>query len=169
MSNLHFNIMTFGFALRDFMLDPKKKLLEAHIQPGFRVLDYGCGTGSYSLIASERVGNGVVYALDNHPLAIARMNRKIVKRRLSNIRTIQSDCDTGLEEASIDVVLFYDILHMLTDPENILHELRRVLKAMGVLSFSDHHMTKEEIISVLTRNGFMLTQKDRRTYSFLKT
>lgn len=168
MSNLHFNIMTLGFAVRDVVLNPKKKLLEAHIQPGFRVLDYGCGTGSYSIIASELVGNGMVYALDNQPLAIARMNRKIVKSRLSNIRTIQSGCATGLEDSSIDVVLLYDILHMLSDPVSLLHELHRVLKAMGIISFSDHHLKEEEILSALTCNGFTLARKNRRTCSFVK-
>jgi len=169
MSYLHFNIMTFGFAIRDLLMNPERKVLEARIQSGYRVLDYGCGTGSYSIIASELVGDGIVHALDIHPLAIERMNQKIAKRRIPNIRTVHSDCATGLEKSSIDVVLLYDTFHMLSDPVRVLNELYRVLRPEGMISFSDHHMREEEIIPALTSDGlFQLSRKNRITYSFMK-
>ena len=92
-----------------------------------------------------------------------------MKRQIANVETICSDCKTGLQDDSLDVVLLYDIFHMLSDPNGVLKELHRVLKPNGILSFSDHHMKENEIMSKITGGGlFGLSKKGKRTYSFLK-
>jgi ubiquinone/menaquinone biosynthesis C-methylase UbiE len=167
-SDFHFKVMAFIFKLRDFFSPRKNILKEAGIRPGFRVLDYGCGPGSYTTAAAELVGgSGKVYALDIHPLAI-RMVRDIAsKNKLTNVETILSDCKTGLPDNSVDVVLLYDTFHDLSDPNGVLQELHRVLKPDGLVSFSDHHMKEQEIISRVTETGlFKLSRKGERTYSF---
>lgn len=74
MSNLHFRFMSFAFKFRDFFKPRKNVLRGVDIRPGFHVLDYGCGPGSYTVIAAKLVGNsGKVYALDIHPLAIQKV------------------------------------------------------------------------------------------------
>lgn len=53
-------------------------------------------------------------------------------------------------------------------PEAVLQKLRRVLKPGGLLSFSDHHLSDEEIRSKLTAGGlFSFSGKGRRTYAFV--
>ena len=170
MSDIHFKFMSFGFRFRDFFLPPKSILKEAGIKPGFHVLDYGCGPGSYSIAAAELVGTtGKVHALDIHPLATQRVQSVASKKRLTNIETICSDCATGLADNSVDVVLLYDAFHELSDPDGVLKELNRVLKPESTLSFGDHHMKEKEVISKVTHQGlFRLSRKDKRTYSFLK-
>ena len=170
MSNFAFNVMSWMFKLRDFLLPRKDVLKEVGIKPGFRVLDYGCGPGSYVVAASELVGeSGKVYALDIHPLAVQRVGDIAEKRQLTNVETILSDCRTGLPDGSVDVVLLYDIFHMSSNPQTILAELYRVLKQDGILSFSDHHMSENEIISGVTRDQlFRLSRKGERTYHFSK-
>jgi ubiquinone/menaquinone biosynthesis C-methylase UbiE len=84
------------------------------------------------------------------------------------VETILSDCKTGLPDDSIDVVLLYDTFHDLSDPNMALEELHRVLKPNGILSFSDHHMKENEIISKVTDNElFRLLRKGEWTYSFM--
>jgi ubiquinone/menaquinone biosynthesis C-methylase UbiE len=169
-SNLGFRLMAFGFKFRDLRLPRKKVLKDVGIKPGFSVLDYGCGPGSYTVPLAELVGeSGKVYALDIHPLAIQKVKNIASKRELANVETILSDCQTGLPDNSLDVVLLYDIFHHLGDPDRILKELHRVLKPEGVLSFSDHHLKENEIVSRVTDSGFFsLSKKGRRTYSFVK-
>jgi len=148
MSNFHFKFMSFGFKFRDLLLPPKNKLNEVGIKPGFHMLDYGCGPGSYSIAAAQLVGNsGKVYALDIHPLGIKRVQDIASKKGITNIETICSDCATGLEDGSIDVVLLYDTFHDLMDPVGLLKELHRILKPDSILSFSDHHMKEDDIVS----------------------
>ena len=82
---------------------------------------------------------------------------------------ILSDCATGLDDNVIDVVLLYDIYHDLSDSDGVLRELHRVLRPEGLLSFSDHHMKEDEILSSITETGlFTLSEKGKKTYSFLR-
>lgn len=170
MSNLHFRFMSLGYKFRDFLLPRINILREAGIQPGFHLLDYGCGPGSYSVLAAGLVGKtGKVYALDIHPLAIQRVRDVASKKQLENVETICSDCKTGLPDRSIDVVLLYDIFHDLSDPNGVLEELHRVMRPHGFVSFSDHHMRENEILSKVTDGGlFKLLKKGKKTYSFAK-
>lgn len=170
MPNLGFRFMSLAFKFRDFLLPRENVLKEVGIKPGFHILDYGCGPGSYSVIVAQLVGpTGKVYALDIHPLAVHRVQHIASKRRLTNVETICSDCATGLENAAMDVVLLYDIFHHLSDPQAVLKELHRVLKPDGILSFSDHHMKEDEILSKITDKGlFKLSRKAKKTYRFSK-
>lgn len=170
MPNLAFQFMSLAFKVRDFLLPRKNVLKEVGIKPGFHILDYGCGPGSYSVIAAGMIGpTGKVYALDIHPLAIRRVRETATKKGLTNIHTISSDCATGLENATMDVVLLYDIFHHLSNPEAVLKELHRVLKPDGILSFSDHHMKEDNILSNITGKGFFkLSRKGKKTYRFSK-
>ena len=170
MSDFHFKFMSFGYRFRDFFLSRMNILREVGIRPGFRVLDYGCGPGSYIIPLAELVGkSGKIYALDIQPLAVQRVQSIASEKQLTNVETICSDCKTGLPDNGIDVVLLYDTFHTLSDPDGVLEELHRVLKPNGILSFSDHHMKENEIASRVTNRGlFRLSRKGRRTYSFLK-
>ena len=169
-SNLHFKLMSFTYRVRDFFLPRIDVLKEVGIQRGFRVLDYGCGTGSYVLPLAGLVGSsGEIYALDKHPLAIKMVQSKASNRSLTNVRTIQSDCNTGLPDRSIDVALLYDTFHDLSQPNDVLQELHRILKPTGVLSLSDHHMKEADVLLKVTAgNLFKLSRRDRKTYSFEK-
>ena len=170
MSNLGFKGMSFFFKLRDLVSPREKVLKEVGIEPGFLVLDYGCGPGGYIPAAAELVGeSGKVYALDIQSLAVQHVQNIARKRELSNVETIHSDCKTGLPDNSVDVVLLYDVFHGLNDPQVILTELHRVLKENGTLSFSDHHLDEDTIISGVTSGQlFRLARKGERTYSFSK-
>jgi ubiquinone/menaquinone biosynthesis C-methylase UbiE len=169
MSNLAFNGMSLIFKVRDFIIPRRRILEEAGIKPGDRVLDYGCGPGAYITDTAEMVGkSGQVCALDMHPLALKRVQRIAGRRGLTNVDTICSDCYTDLPDGSVDVVLLHDIFHMLSDPQAVLTELRRVLKPGGVLSFSDHHMKERDIIAGMTDGQiFKLGWREERTYIFL--
>jgi len=170
MSDFHFKFMSFGFKFRDLFRPPKNKLSEVGIKTGFHILDYGCGPGSHSIAAARLVGkSGKVYALDIHPLSIERVQDIALKKGIKNIKTICSDCATGLEDGSIDVVLLYDTFHNVTDPDGVLKELHRILKLNSIVSFSDHHMKEDEIVSEITKKGlFKLSRKEKRSYIFLK-
>lgn len=170
MKDLHFKLMSFSYKFRDFFYPRENILKEVEIKPGYCVLDYGCGPGSYSILVSELVGKeGKVYALDIHPLATQRVQKKASKKGLTNIETILSDCATGLANNRVNVVLLYDVFHELSDPDGVLNELNRVLKPNGILSFSDHHLKEDEIISQVTDKGFFkFSEKGKKTYSFLK-
>ena len=170
MSNFDFQFMSFGYKFRDLFLPRLNILKEVGIKPGFHVLDYGCGPGSYIIPLAELVGeSGKVYALDIHPLAIQKVQDIASKKQLTNVETILSDCQTGLPDNTLDAVLLYAVFHHLSDPDVVLKELHRVLKPNGILSFSDCHMKEKEIVAAVTNSRlFRLERKGQRTYTFLK-
>jgi ubiquinone/menaquinone biosynthesis C-methylase UbiE len=165
-----FRLMSFLFRVRDLLRPRRLVLAEVGIQPGFSVLDYGCGPGSYLVPLSKLVGEtGRIYALDIHPLALERVRRIATRRGLANVETILSACETGLPDASIDVVLLYDTFHGLSEGRRVLQELHRVLKADGFLSFSDHHMRESEILTAVVGSGrYRLARQGEKTYTFEK-
>jgi ubiquinone/menaquinone biosynthesis C-methylase UbiE len=154
--------------LRDLFLSPEEIMGEVDILPGYRVLDYGCGTGSFTFEAAQRVGpEGKVYALDVHPLALEKVQKGALKKGLANIETVLTSCITQLASGSVDVVMFYYVLHWLTDPDCVLGELHRVLKEGGILSFRDPYMKEEEVLTAVTGKGwFRLSEKGEKTYRF---
>ena len=170
MKKLAFNMMSLWFKIRDLLSPPSIILSEVDIKPGFCVLDYGCGPGSYTIVAAELVGpSGTVYAVDINPLAVQRVERIAGKKGLSNIETIRTECATGVDSAKVDVVLLYDTYHDLEDADAVLKELHRVLKPNGTLSFTDHHMKEHDILAkVPIESLFVLSAKGKKTYAFLK-
>ena len=169
-SNLGFKTMAIWYKFRDFFLPREKVLQEVDIEPGFHILDFGCGPGSYAVVAAQLIGDaGKVYALDIHPLAIEMVQKAAAKKGLTNIVAIQSDCATGLPDKSIDVVLLCDLLHDLNEPDKVLAELHRVLKPGGILSSNDHHLKEDEIVAKITTGGlFKLSKKGNKVLSFVK-
>jgi ubiquinone/menaquinone biosynthesis C-methylase UbiE len=170
MSSFGFRLMALTFMVHDFIRPRMDILKEVDIKPGHAALDYGCGSGSYIVPLVELVGKeGRIYALDINPTAIQMVNKIALQKHLINLKTIQSDCQTNLPANCIDVVLLYDILHDLADPDRVLQELHRVLKANGILSVRDHHMAEPEIISRVTNAGlFSFLKKGKSTYFFTK-
>ena len=170
-SRLGFKLMSLVFKIRDFFSPRINVLREIGIKPGNRVLDYGCGPGSHIVPLSSLVGtSGEIFALDVHPLAIKSVEDISSKKRLKNVKAIQSNCETGLSDQSLDVVLLYDTYHDLNNPDEVLREINRTLKAEGILSFSDHHMKDEEIKEKITSNNlFKFLRKGKKTYTFSKS
>ena len=170
MPNWAFRGMAFLFRIRDAIAPRSRVLQEVQLEPGDHVLDCGCGPGAYIPGIVERVtGRGRVYAVDLHPLAVQRVRELARRRGLDNVQAIQSDCQTGLPDESIDVVLLYDIFHMLSEPRDVLAELNRVLKPGGTLSVHDPHIDERAIVGGVTQGQlFELKGKGEQTYRFGK-
>ena len=169
-SDSDFWLMALWYMFRDFLAPRIRVLSEVGIQPGFWVLDFGCGPGSYISPLSKLVGpKGRIYAVDFHPLAIRSVRRIIRKHHLENVEIIQSDGATGLPDSSVNAVLLYNTFHDLTEPERILEELARVLKPEGVLSVIDGYISEEAVLAGITGGQrFSLQRKGEKMFIFSK-
>lgn len=168
-SEFGFKFMAFGFKLRD-LFKPRGRILgEVGIEPGNRVLDFGCGPGGYIPPLAGLVGaSGEIIALDVNRLALRSVENLAFKNHLKNVRTVRSGLKTGLPDASVDVILLYDVLHHLSKLEAVLDELSRVLKPEGLLSVSDHHLSENEIVSRITATKkLMLAKRGKSVYNFM--
>jgi len=132
------------------------------------VLDFGCGTGNYAIPAAKIVGEGgKVYALDREDRVLSRARPKAEESRLQNIEIVQTggEFDTGFEDASMDVVLLYDVLYSHTFPgsaaerKKLLGEMCRLLKPEGLLSVYPMHGDPEEVKEEAEGQGFRLVEE----------
>lgn len=171
MSNFKFKLMAnCGMPFRDIFLPPKKIMEEIAIKKGDFILDFGCGPGSYSILAAQKTGeNGKVYAQDIHPIALDYLTKKASKKRFQNIETKLSEGRIDLPDQSLDIVILFDVYHMLDDTEFVLNEIHRSLKQGGTLAFSDHHMKESKIMTELSKNNqFEFIKKGEKTFTFEK-
>ena len=168
MNHLNFIIICLILRIRDLFYPPKYILNDVEIQSSSTVLDFGCGPGSYSIASAELVGEtGKVIAVDIHHQALKMVRKMAKKKGLTNIKTIISDCETGLPSNSVDVILLYYIFNDLENPDKVLGELYRVLKPQGILSFSEYNIKK--ISSILEKKElFELQKKNEITHTFSK-
>ena len=168
MPNIAFRGMAFTLRFMERFKKPKERLLEAGLKTGQTALEYGCGAGSYTLPAAQIVGpGGIVYAVDIHPLAIEMVQKRAGREGLSNVETILSDRETGLPDESIDVVLLYDMLHLVQDKQALLKELHRVLRADGFLSADHEHTDREAFVETMTSGKlFSLQAENGHTLKF---
>ena len=161
-------VETLFFKARDCLQPPRRKLKEVGLQPGWHVLDFGCGVGGHSIAAARLIGEtGRVYAADVKPQMVEQVRRRGAGRRLANVTGILTDCATGLADKTIDAVLLYDVFHDLKQPGQVMNELARVLKSEGILSFSDHHLKDKQIIAGVTADGrFRPVRRELLTWTF---
>ena len=118
------------------------------LQLNQRVLDFGCRVGHYTIPAAKVVGNkGIVYAVDKEQQALDELQQKATDLNLKNIRIISTSGQTqiDLENDSIDVVLFYDVLHYheQKEREKLYAEAYRVLKQDGLFSVYPKHTLED--------------------------
>ena len=136
------------------------------VQEGQTFLDYGCGTGSFTIPAARIIGTrGKVYAIDCFPRQLKIVTEQSRKEGLSNIETILSDNWTGLPDESIDTVWICDVLHEIKERQSVMTELHRVLKKDGVLAVYDGMRGK---VLEYTDGLFSLTWRDGKLYKFVK-
>src|SRR5579863_69979 len=119
---------------------PKHQLIEqAAINPGLRVLDVGCGTGSLAVLIKKSHPGAEVVGLDPDPAALAIANRK-AKRAALQIEFGRGFSDhLPYPDLSFDRVFSSFMIHHLSPSERAatLVEIRRVLRSGGSLHVAD--------------------------------
>ena len=91
------------------------------------VLDLGCATGALTVAYAE-AGARFVTGVDVDPDLLARA------RAHARVKYIQSTPDRiPLPDASVDVILSYDVFEHVADPPALLSECRRVLRPAGMV------------------------------------
>lgn len=124
----------------------RKVLTEVGIKEGQKVLDFGCRIGNYALPAAMIVGNdGFVYALDKNEESLNELMQRSSARGLRNIQRM--DASDGvripLPDESVDVVLLYDVIHLIPDREKLFNEVCRVARKNALISVLPKHFQRD--------------------------
>lgn len=150
--------------------NPYKLLKAAGLKKGQKVLEVGCGPGFFTIPAAHIVGEeGLVYAVDVNPYAIARVRGKIAREGIKNVVPLLTNAsDTGLPERSIDLAFLVGLGHIAGGQKNVLAEIHRILRPSGVLSLQDARGLKGKIIDEVEQVGFVFSERKTRFVLFTK-
>jgi 2-polyprenyl-3-methyl-5-hydroxy-6-metoxy-1,4-benzoquinol methylase len=95
------------------------------------VLDYGCGTGTASCQLSSLVKS--IHAIDISSKMIAISKEKAALGKLENVNFEQSDIfDKKYSCGSYDVILAFNMLHTVPNPEDVMQRINEILTPEGL-------------------------------------
>ncbi len=141
-------------------------LVKAGIKKGDNILDFGCGTGTYSIPAAKIIGeDGKIFSVETDITAIKILNENIHIEDLANIEIVHTDGDIQIlfQNDFFDFILLFDVLHhyYFTDSEreNLLREIVRVSKPDAIISVYPEHMNADNLIIEMRTIGLKLIEK----------
>ncbi|UAA38677.1 class I SAM-dependent methyltransferase [Paraneptunicella aestuarii] len=103
-----------------------------HLNSEQKVLDFGCGIGGNTCDVAEHVQH--VDAFDYSPESIEVSKRKAQRRGIANVDFAVTDLyDERYQEEGYDVVIAYNILHLIDAPEKAVQRINKLLKPGGLL------------------------------------
>lgn len=125
------------FASHPFFTEVNRWLVERVASLGPRIVDLACGPGAITeliLAAMVERGRGLVYAVDPSLAELDRARRRITS---GIVRFIHG----GAENLSrlvppVDVVVFCNAIHLISDKSRVLEEIHKVLEPGGALAFN---------------------------------
>ena len=112
---------------------------QAAIQPGQRVLDLGCGTGTLAMMAKHAQPSAEVFGLDADPQMLKAAYAKRDEEGLDVQFDVGFTNDLPYPDAHFDRILSSIMIHHLKTPdkEKTAREVYRVLKPGGQLHIID--------------------------------
>ena len=120
----------------DLKLRHDLKIIADLVQPGHRVLDLGCGDGSFLKMLRETRGADILGMEIEH---------KLIAQCIANgVPVIQGDLNDGLdfaEENSFDLVILSQTLQQVKRPDRLLRRIVRVGRraAVSFINFGHFH------------------------------
>ena len=148
------------------------------IREGQTVIDFGSGNGDYTLILARIVGEkGKVYAIDKNKEASDKLMGRAREEGLENIeaKLVPGEAETPtkipLPHKSIDAGWFSDVVHDVyfkqdEQKEELLRDVRRILKEDGFIAFHPVHMDEERLKRIIEKMGFYLKEKYQEVVLF---
>jgi ubiquinone/menaquinone biosynthesis C-methylase UbiE len=121
-----------------------------HLQPGMSLLDCGCGPGSITLGLAKLIAPGTVVGVDFDPSEVERAQKLATEQGVHNVQFKSGNVyELPFAGGTFDACFSNALLDHLSDPIAALREMRRVLKADGVLG-----------VRTADRDGYLLAPAD---------
>ncbi|WP_430789706.1 class I SAM-dependent methyltransferase [Virgibacillus flavescens] len=148
---------------------PEQLLNMIPIKETDSILDFGAGTGYFSIPAAKRI-TGNVYALDIDTAMLKIINEKALKEQLTNIVSVQGSMEAlPVPDDSIDIIIASLVLHEIQPLAPLLQQMKNVLKKEGYLiclelepkgsSEKAPRITMQGMEREMKEAGFQVTEK----------
>jgi len=146
------------------------------IEPGLRVLDFGCGPGRVTIPAARLVGDGgEVFAVDLQPAMLAIVARRAAREGLRDVRTLEAAAGDGaLPVGGYDLALLTFVLGEIPADlrPSAVREIASALRPGGALAVVEglmdpHRQSRETVLALAEQAGLRLEREDQRLTSTL--
>lgn len=105
-------------------------LVGPHINSSSRVLDFGCGTGAFSILGA--LYSSSVEGVDISEGLLSCASEYLDENPISNLAFTKIDGEKiPFRDDEFDAILLLDTIHHLENPDKLIPELMRVLKPGG--------------------------------------
>lgn len=146
---------SFDSKLRNFLQNPNK-ILKPYVREGMIVLDFGCGSGYFSIPMANMVSRtGKVISADLQSGMLGLLRSKIKGKDIAE-RILLHKCEKdsiGLNE-EVDFVLAFYVVHEVLDQRRFFKELKSLLKPNGrvlIVEPKMGHVSYEEFVESVYR------------------
>ena len=159
--------LTFVEADRDRWQRPADIIRALDVKDGNVVVDFGSGSGYFTLKLSDAVGpRGEVIAVDLRNLSLQFLRIRALLQGKRNIRIIvREPDDPHLPDVIADSVLILNTYHELSNPQTILRHISQALRRGGRLviidrSQAEHPLSPDMVEADLRQQGFELIGRE---------
>lgn len=112
---------------------PEQLLNMIPIKETDTILDFGAGTGYFSIPVAKRI-KGNVYAMDIDAAMLEIIKEKALEEQLMNIVPVQGSMEAlPLPDGSIDMIIASLVLHEIQPLARLLQQMKNILKNEGYL------------------------------------
>ncbi len=164
--------------------NPENILKYAGVTEGMTMADLGSGPGFFTIPMAQITGEkGLVYAVDSNQNMLNTLKENIAKSKMNPrvIRIVDSDvCNTGIPKESVDLVLFANVLHEVSDRKAFFQEVKRISKLTANIVDVDwkkiqtehgppleSRLSEDEAKQILSESGFtVVKQTDAGPYHY---
>jgi SAM-dependent methyltransferase len=154
--------------------NPTANVAKMGIDPGMKVVDFGAGSGAYTIAAARFVGqSGKVYAVDVQKELLTRIKNNATKEGMDWVEIVWGDFEKSggsrIKDKSVDMVIMSNVLFQLDHAPGAFAEAQRILKPNGKLAVIDwtdsfggmgpepsRVVTQEKAINFANAPGFSL-------------
>lgn len=155
---------------------PEKSIRAMGVEPGMVVVDFGAGTGFYTMESAKRVGSvGKVYAVDIQRELLKAVKIKAEQEGYNNVEIVWADLEkpegSKLAQGIVDRVIISNILFQVPDKTAIALEAFRILKpeckviliewneTSKLGPHEEHKISKEDARKVFEDAGFVFEKE----------
>lgn len=155
------------------LTDPVKNLKTLGLRENDIVADLGAGTGFYSVAAGHIVNKGKVYAVEIVKDFLAKIKHNLHDAHIFNVEIIWGDIEkkggTSIGDNIVDAVIASNVLFQVSNKENFILEIKRILKPKGKVLLIDWSMPsimgakniipKNKAREMFEKKGFILERE----------
>ncbi len=129
--------------------------IKEYINEHKTILDLGCASGSIAINIAKNAKE--VHGIDISSKMIQVAKRKAIELDIVNVKFTQSTIfDEDFSEESFDVILAFNVLHIVEDTQMVLKRISKLLKSGGLIISSTACLGEKKtlltwLLSILTK------------------